>query len=236
MKKIKTNIGEIIELPITDLELHELAHEHPKMSDSEFNRLKESIEEIGQQEEILVYRNKIIDGRHRYWAMKELNFATIRAKILPYNTPIETVKEIVLGSDVRRHKNPTQKAIEGWKATQTEGMSLREAESKFMTSRTMISKCNYIAKHRGEQLLNDLYNQIPVVIGTKSTTNIDALKKFIEKEEETAEMVKRLERKPYYSEQVVEASLSYLTALKEEPTAVVEYVTKGAYSILKRRK
>ncbi|MDD3602592.1 MAG: ParB N-terminal domain-containing protein [Sulfurovum sp.] len=70
---LTSNINnEVLTKKIEDLTLHELANEHPKMTEVEYQRLCESIEEIGQLEPILIYKNKIVDGRHRFWAIESL--------------------------------------------------------------------------------------------------------------------------------------------------------------------
>jgi ParB-like chromosome segregation protein Spo0J len=49
-------------------EIHPLADIFPAMSEAEFNDLCESIRENGQREAIWLFDNKIIDGRHRFYA------------------------------------------------------------------------------------------------------------------------------------------------------------------------
>jgi hypothetical protein len=149
----------IKKISISNLILHKLANEHPEMTEVEFERLKESISEIGQLEPILIYRGKIVDGRHRFWAFESLGLNEILVKEIPANTPLDTVKEIVFGSEVRRHQTATQKAIKAWWATQEDGITYREAEVKFMTSRTMISACRYISDIRSNDLLKGSFYQ-----------------------------------------------------------------------------
>ncbi|HIC99897.1 MAG TPA: hypothetical protein EYP05_00955, partial [Piscirickettsiaceae bacterium] len=95
---------EVITKQIKDLSLHELTNEHPEMVDSEFQRLKESIADIGQLEPILIYRGKIVDGRHRFWAIESLGIDHILANEITFTTPLDTVRVIVFGSEVRRHQ------------------------------------------------------------------------------------------------------------------------------------
>ena len=225
----------IITLKVKDLELHTLANEHPEMTEVEFQRLKESIDEIGQLEPILIYRGKIVDGRHRFWAFESLGIAEILAKEIPAKTPLETVKEIVFGSEVRRHQTATQKAIKAWWAVQKDGITYREAEVKFMTSRTMISACRYVSDKRGEDLLKDLFRGIPVTIGTRNTKSLRTAKNLI-KEEETAAIDARFKVETHVSiDKANEEAKPYIDALSREPLPVVERVAKGAYRLLKDR-
>ena len=227
--------GKVGMIPLEKLELHKLANEHPEMTEVEFQRLKESIDEIGQLEPILIYRGKIVDGRHRFWAFESLGLNEILVKDIPANTPLDTVKEIVFGSEVRRHQTATQKAIKAWWATQEDGITYREAEVKFMTSRTMISACRYISNKRGEDLLKDLFKGIPVIIGTRKTQSLRTVKNLI-KEEEDAAMDARFQIETHVStDRANEEAKPYLDALGREPLPVVERVAKGAYRLLKDR-
>jgi hypothetical protein len=53
-------------------DFHPAANIFPLMSADEFQRLKSDIEERGQQEDAIVLDGKIIDGRNRYLACREL--------------------------------------------------------------------------------------------------------------------------------------------------------------------
>ncbi len=227
--------GKVDMIPIEELKLHKLANEHPEMTEVEFERLKESISEIGQLEPILVYRGKIVDGRHRYWAFESLGLNEILVKEIPHKTPLETVREIVFGSEVRRHQTATQKAIKAWWAVQQDGITYREAEVKFMTSRTMISACRYISDTRGDDLLQDLYKGVPVTIGARKTNSLRTAQSLI-KEEEEAAMDARFKEETHVSvDRANEEAKPYLDALGREPLPVVERVAKGVYRLLKER-
>ena len=53
-------------------EFHEVANIFPMMNEDEFVDLVTSIKQNGQREPIILYEDKIIDGRNRYTACKEL--------------------------------------------------------------------------------------------------------------------------------------------------------------------
>jgi ParB-like chromosome segregation protein Spo0J len=227
--------NEVISKNVSEISLHELANEHPKMTEVEFQRLKESIQELGQLEPVIMYKNQIVDGRHRYWAMESLDQSHILANEIAHNTPLDTVKEIVFGSEVRRHQSSTQKAIKAYWATQKDGITYREAEAKFMTSRTMIAACSYIDKVRGDDILRDLYKSIPVSIGKRTTTSLRTVQTLL-KEEEAAAKDARLSEETHISiDKAWEEAKLFLDSLSREPTAVVERVASGAYAILKER-
>lgn len=233
---LTSNINnEVLTKKIGDLTLHELANEHPKMTEVEYQRLCESIEEIGQLEPILIYKNKIVDGRHRFWAIESLGLDHILVHEIAFSTPIDTVREIVFGSEVRRHQTGTQKAIKAWWAVQEDGITYREAEIKFMTSRTMIAACRYINEMKGDNMLKDLYKGIPVAVGRRKTNSLRTAQKLIKEEEATAIDTRFSEKKDISIDKANEEAKPFLDALQREPTPVIERVAKGAYALLKER-
>lgn len=220
---------------IKELSLHELANEHPKMTEVEFQRLKESIQEIGQLEPVIVYRNQIVDGRHRYWAIESLGLSQLLTNEIAYNTPLDTVREIVFGSEVRRHQSATQKAIKAYWSTQEHGLTYREAEIKFMTSRTMISSCSYIDKIKGNNILKALYKGIPVSIGKRKTSSLRTVQTLIKEEELDAKEARFSKETHISTDKAKEEAKLFLDSLSREPTAVIEQVASGAYAMLKER-
>ncbi len=59
------------------LEIHPLAEMLPEMDDKDYAILKHDIEAVGQQEPIVLYEAKILDGRHRYRACRELGIKPV---------------------------------------------------------------------------------------------------------------------------------------------------------------
>jgi DNA modification methylase/ParB-like chromosome segregation protein Spo0J len=54
------------------MEIHPFANIFPDMSEREFSALRDDIKDHGQREPILTYQGKIVDGRHRFKACREL--------------------------------------------------------------------------------------------------------------------------------------------------------------------
>jgi hypothetical protein len=229
------NTKETLALDIKDLKLHELVNEHPAMTEAEFERLKESILDIGQLEPILVYKGEVVDGRHRYWALEALNISEVLAKEIPSNTPLDTVKEIVFSSEIRRHQTGTQKAIKAWMYIQESGITYREAEAKFMTSRTMISACSYIAKTRGTAILDDLYANKSVSIGKRTSTSLRTIQTLIKEEEDRLQEKRFSKKRDMSTDKAREEAKPYMDALTKEPLLVIECVASGAYKLLRER-
>lgn len=105
----------IAEVNIDTVSLHSLAETHPVMTDRQFIALKNDIEEHGQKVPVLLYRGKIVDGRHRYKALTQLGRDTILANSLPNNLTLQEVKVEVASTELRRHQTPTQLAIKAYR-------------------------------------------------------------------------------------------------------------------------
>jgi len=56
------------------LETHDLAALMPPMGEDEYNGLVDSIQRQGLLVPITIYEGKILDGRHRYRAAKEVKY------------------------------------------------------------------------------------------------------------------------------------------------------------------
>jgi phage N-6-adenine-methyltransferase len=89
------------------MEYHELANIFPMMSESEIQELGNDIKQNGQQESIIVYEDKILDGRNRFQACQI-------AEVLPIyedyqgDDPLSFVISLNLK---RRHLSESQKAM-----------------------------------------------------------------------------------------------------------------------------
>ena len=102
-------------------ELHPIVNLIPEMSAEEYNSLKDDISKYGQQEAILLFDNKIVDGRHRERACIELS---IEPRYREWSGD-GSLTELVLSLNVhRRHLSQSQKA-----AIAVESMKLFEQEA-----------------------------------------------------------------------------------------------------------
>ena len=90
-----------------ELEFHPIANIFPMMEDKELDRLKADILTRGLQEQIVIYEGKVLDGRNRYKACKELN-------LTPATKPYEgddRVGLVVSANLHRRHLSESQRAM-----------------------------------------------------------------------------------------------------------------------------
>jgi hypothetical protein len=95
----------------TALEIHPIAEEIEEASKAEYQALRESIRKTGIQVPIRLYEGKILDGRHRYRAGRELGYAFKPSDFRTfYGTAAEAKK---LSEDLnlaRRHLSIDQRA------------------------------------------------------------------------------------------------------------------------------
>src|SRR5262245_18772771 len=101
-----------------EYEFHSIANVFPLMMGDEFKRFKNDIRTNKLREPIVIYEGKILDGRNRYTACKELG--------LPFDiklyTSTDPIAFVVSANIHRRHLNESQRAtIAAQLATFTHG-------------------------------------------------------------------------------------------------------------------
>jgi hypothetical protein len=111
---------------VADMELHPLTATHPVMNNEQYEAFKLDVATNGQLQPVLLYRGKIVDGRHRLRALKELGIDKIATSNLNNNLKIADVKAKVMSTERRRHQSPTQLAINGYRLYR-DGMKQPEA-------------------------------------------------------------------------------------------------------------
>lgn len=89
------------------MEYHEIANIFPMMSEEEYKALLEDMRQNGQLEAIVVYEDKILDGRNRYKACLELG---LKPKMVDFsgNNPLSFV---ISKNLKRRHLTASQQAV-----------------------------------------------------------------------------------------------------------------------------
>ena len=93
--------------PTDKVDVHELAAAFPLTEGKEFEQMKKSIETEGQQIPVIMYKGKLLDGRNRWQACRELGIAV---KAVEWHGP-GTAEEMILAINLRRrHLTTGQKA------------------------------------------------------------------------------------------------------------------------------
>lgn len=115
---------------INTVELHTITKTHPVMKEEQFVAFTKDIELNGQLQPVLVYRGKIVDGRHRYRALSLLGVDKIKIDRLSNNMTLEEVVHIVESSELRRHQTATQLAIKAYRLYKRGELTQKEAVEK----------------------------------------------------------------------------------------------------------
>ena len=96
-------------IDVAALEPHPLADLLPRMSEPEFADLRESIELDGLQNSIVLYRGRILDGRNRYRACRELGVPVTFSQFV--GTEQQALTYVLSSNQHRRHLTASQRAV-----------------------------------------------------------------------------------------------------------------------------
>ena len=124
------------QIRLDEVALHKITETHPVMSIEQFEALKNDIAVNGQLQPALVYRGKIVDGRHRYRALTQLGEKSIKITRLQNNLTLDEVTNLVNSTEMRRHQSPTQLAIKGYRMYKVGSLTQKEIPSKVGCSLT----------------------------------------------------------------------------------------------------
>lgn len=86
---------------MSEIQFHPIADCFPMLGESDFRELKEDIRKHGQLAKVLIFEEKILDGRNRYRAIRELGMEPMMA-VFP-GTYAEAVDMVVSLNLRRRH-------------------------------------------------------------------------------------------------------------------------------------
>jgi len=186
---IDTKYNRIEILETDKVKVHQLALLTPNMTDEQFTALKNSIAELGQLEPVILYHGKIIDGRHRLKALKELKIKTIKAKRIDPKLSLDDVKNLILkGYELRRHQTPTQRAIGAYMVYKEmkelgKKTSMEEIAKTYGTNRKMLTRVKKLEELAGSRLIDALYDgkKIKLPDTNKTTDSLQALIQYYTK-------------------------------------------------------
>ncbi len=166
---------EVEEVNIDSLTLHPLAETTPGYTTEMFISLTQSIEEEGQSKAVTVYRNKIVDGRHRWLVLRSLKSDTIKIKRVPNNTSLKELATEVRTTETRRQQTTAQLAIYALR----QGVNIRgggekitnvELAAKFGTTAKELSRASKLGdagkgKFNRPDILEELFQGGRINIG-----------------------------------------------------------------------
>ena len=117
---------------VDELDVHPEANATPVMTQEQYIALKIDIENNGQIDPVVLYRGRIIDGRHRLKIAKELGQIQILTVSIPNNSTINDIRAIVKSKETHRHQTPTQLAIYAYRQMINNNMNTK-SKDKIMT-------------------------------------------------------------------------------------------------------
>ncbi len=169
-----------------EIKHHKIASLHREQTDEEYESLKLSIEEIGQLEPVKLYRDLLVDGRHRQKALIELGIDTMKAEVLPRNYSKKQLEEAVIGSEMRRADNGSQKAIRAymWLKKQEKKITQVDAAIKFGCNQADVSRAKNIEQKVGIDNLKKFYEKGYIYFNNHKITNLIEWKKELKRIEE----------------------------------------------------
>jgi hypothetical protein len=112
-----------------ELACHEVTALFPEMTAEEYAQLREDIRAHGQREPIRTHGGKIVDGRHRYRACRDLG---IDPRLEEWAGTGSLVAYVVSANVNRRHLDPSQRAMI---AAKVKGLFEQEARQRQLAGR-----------------------------------------------------------------------------------------------------
>jgi N6-adenosine-specific RNA methylase IME4/ParB-like chromosome segregation protein Spo0J len=144
---------------MTALEFHPLANIFPLVEDAEFDELVADIREHGLHEPIVVYEDKVLDGRNR---LRACVAAGVEPAFIPYtgDDPISYVVSLNLR---RRHLNESQRAMvaaklatlrDGQRADLVEGLPIGKASALLNVGERSVARAREVIDHGAPELVS----------------------------------------------------------------------------------
>lgn len=162
---------------IENIEVHELAKLTPAMTEVQFEALKTSIEQHGQQVPVVTYRSRIIDGRHRLKALRELGLPTIVTVSEDSTMSEEDIRiKIMDVYENRRHQTPTQKAIVAYRVyakgkADGEKIGQGEVAKEMGTTVKQLGRASTLHGLASDSVMDLLFNGEKLNTGTEMQPN-----------------------------------------------------------------
>lgn len=195
----------VYSIPLRGLEEHSLASLNPGQTEGEYTSMKLSIEDIGQTEPIVLFKGRVVDGRHRVKALRELEQETVKAIKLNNNLTLAHVTKVVLGSDRRRGATAAQKAIQAVRYMKSSDITQVEASAMFGVATPTITDIIKLEKSLGTDKINSLFRDGYLMFNNKKYINMRKLRSAIKVEEEKKNSKPSEEVVPKHIEDILSA-------------------------------
>jgi hypothetical protein len=134
-----------------EFEHHSIANIWPLMEDNEFDALKEDINKTGKLlYPIVLFENKILDGRNRYNACRDV---AVKPDFVELPAGTDPIAYVLSANEQRRHMSQSQRALVAAKLASLklgdnqhsgEGLSIEKASQLLNISPASVSRCKNV--------------------------------------------------------------------------------------------
>ncbi len=222
---------------IDNVKLHNLVYINPPHDNKEFDDLISSIALYGQIEPVKIWVKAgtmfIIDGRHRYIALKKLGAKYIKYIEIPSNTSLDELKTMVIESENGRKMTSAQNAIRAYNDYKLNhkktGMNMTDYASIYHTSQPLVSRCKKIDesdKVNGRYILEQLFKYKEIELGGSYLTSLNKVLAYIKELGKKPSIPKR--EIPIEAEPIVSAIRKLEEDINEQALAAVLVEAKRA--------
>lgn len=173
---------------ITTYEIDELANLVPLASDVELKALQLDINKNGQTEPIILWNNKIVDGRNRQIACQKLGIE-LKVIHLHSNLTYDEVARTVKSMNTRRNLTETQKIMSAVKSQKNFGGTNKEVSEQWGISERTFKNAKYIDTNE-PSFIDKLFdgNSVKIYDPTKgfeiTTNKVNAIARLIKTNKE----------------------------------------------------
>ena len=212
------------------MELHPLCTYFPRMSDYEFNLLKDNILNNGQTHPIYTLDGMILDGGNRYRALCELGVAPV---IIEYTGTNPT--QFILSSNLhRRHLTQGQAAAivsasQSWVNAQAESPLRSTAQLDTTIARAKQSGVG----QRTQQLADKLVKEAPAELVKEVIDGKKSLNKAIKEITPPKPVIPKPEPVPVIEQESEENHEAQLNSIIDEPQAAIKTLEADNKAMLK---
>ncbi len=165
---------------IGQYEIHPLAELFPPMPDDQYQALKADIAENGQSEDIIIWQDKLIDGRHRLRACLELGIQPDTAEL---DDSCDPYIYVITHNLHRRHLTESQRSmVAGKLATLKVGrpseekapigaLSIEDAAKLLSVGERSVDRAKQVIEHGSKAVVDAVESgEIPVSFAAKFVT------------------------------------------------------------------
>jgi ParB-like chromosome segregation protein Spo0J len=201
---------------IDNYEIDEAANDYPMLTEEEHKRLVEDIKLNGQLQPVVIFEKKIMDGRNRVKAVKELQKSL--EVIIVTTTYEDALKLAQSNNDKRRHMSKSQFAMKA---------AFRILASRVNEDGTPKPKTEWLEVQKAQEVVDKIVGSRNVTSAIKIAQDNEVLAKDVfNGDMELVNATRQLEDK----EVIADVNLELFRANPTATKSYKEYLAKGAFS------